>query len=117
MLKDKFKIEENGMTIEANWDKTSKISEDFRFTLGKKSVVINRDFIYKLLMVFGKSQEQEDLMELKSKSVVNINRQITIKAKKAIKKGDMMTFNISYPVSEYVYNKINNKKPPNLKGR
>jgi len=106
MWDKKFKITENGLTIEANYSKDSIKSKSFRFRIDDKYVDISREFLYQLLILFGKEEEQELLVDVKNVKVKTVRRELKIKAKKDIKEGEDIVVYIDFPVTEEVYDKV-----------
>jgi len=105
-MKDKFKIEENGLTIEANYDEDSKGCKLFRFTIDKKRCIINREFIYQLLVLMGTDEDIEKLTETNYEQITSTRRKLSLRAKKDIKEGEMIEVMIDFPVPTSTLEKI-----------
>ena len=98
MLKDKFKIEENGLTIEANWRDKVKPCKEFKFTIGKEITTVDYDFLYQLLVIFSQEDDLDKLVRKIEEEYVSTRRQLTIKAKEDVKKGEMFKVFVDFPV-------------------
>jgi len=106
MIDDKYKIEENGLKIEANWRDKVKPCKEFKFTIGKEIAVIDYDFLYQLLVIFSQEEDLDKLVRKTEEEYVDTRRQLTIKATKDIKKGEMITLSVDFPVPKKTFNDI-----------
>lgn len=106
MITEPFKIEENGLTIEANWRDKVKPCKKFKFTIDSKCTIIDYDFLYQLLVIFSQDKELDKLVRKTDEEIVSTRRQLKIKANKDIKKGEMITVSVDFPVPKSTFDKI-----------
>jgi len=101
------------LVVEANWNEASTPGKAFKFTFiddkGKHEATVTRDELYGLLFLFGDDDQQTHLIPVQSTNVRVIKRQMKIRAKTNIKKGDIITVSVDNYVPERTYEHLLNK--------
>ena len=98
MISEYACFENNGLKIEANWNESVKPSEKFKFTIGGKSVIIDRAHLYQTLMLFGDDDQQESLIPVIETKIKEVTRLLKVKARRDIKRGEV----IAVPYTTFV---------------
>ncbi len=102
MLKEPEILEFDKLTVEVNWNKEVTPCEKIKFKIGKEEAVIDRSELYQMLFFFGDEDQQEELIPVTEEKVRSINMLIKVRAKKDIKKGEMVQVRYQYmmPISQ-----------------
>ena len=106
MIDTPYKIEEKGLTIEANWRDKVIPCKEFKFTIDGKVAVVDYDFLYQLLVIFSQEKDMDKLVRKTEEEIVSTRRQLTIKATKDVKKGEMLTMSVDFPVPKSILDRI-----------
>ncbi len=100
------KFEKNGVEVEVNWNDEVKPCKFIKFKIGNEEAIIPNGDFYAMMMVFGSPEQQEILIPVKETTVKPVTSLLKIRAKKDIKKGEMITVAHTYFVSKMVAEKI-----------
>src|SRR3990167_11490268 len=95
-----------GMTVEANWNEAVQGCSHIKFIIDGKECIIPRAELYSLLFLFGDEEQQEQLIPVKSSEVSMMLRWVKRRAKKDIKKGEILQTMIDFPVEQRVREKF-----------
>lgn len=94
------------LKIEANWNEDVQPAKKFKITIGDKTEILDRQDLYSLMMLFGDEDQQCDLIPVVETKVVMVKRLLKIRAKKNIKRGELINTTYEYPMAETVYDKL-----------
>jgi len=106
MIEDFTEFSKNGLTVQVNWDEQSKPCKFIKFKIGDNEAVIPNGDFYTMMMVFGTPEQQEELIPVKETKLRQITTLLKIRAKKDIKKGEIIAVPHSYYVSAHTVEKI-----------
>ena len=106
----KFLSEVDGIKVEGIEAPGDKSNSQFRFTTKGKTMEFKRDFLYSMIMLYGLPEQADDMVVVSDKKIRTVRRQLNIKAKKDLKKGEIIVVEIDFPVSEEVADKIKSFK-------
>src|SRR3990167_583610 len=95
-----------GLTCEVNWNEETKPCKVIKFVIDGKECIIPRAELYSLLFLFGDEEQQEQLIPVKSHEVSMMRRWVKIRAKKDIKKGEILQTMVEFPVEQRVKEKF-----------
>ena len=87
-------------TVETNYSLDSKPYEKFKFTLGEKTVIIDRNRLFGLLFLFADERQQEDLITFKKVKMRNVTRSLLFRVDRNIKKGEILKAPFTYALPE-----------------
>lgn len=116
MISDYTKFEHENLVIEVNWNEAVKPCKYIRFSLGGKEVVINREDFYAMMMIFGDDDQKEKLIPVVETNVRAITRLLKVRAKKDMKKGEIMAFPYTYFIPAAVYERLLLNNPKGYQG-
>lgn len=106
MIDTYTKFEKDGLTVEVNWDEVSKPCKLIKFTIGDETAIIPNGDFYAMMMIFGSPEQQEVLIPVKETKVRSVTSLLKIRAKKDIKKGEIIAVPHTYFVSSSVAERI-----------
>jgi len=99
-----FKIGE--LSVEVNWNESVKPCKKFKLKLGDKETIINYNDLYGMLFMFGNEESKSDLIPVKHSKIIMAKREVRMRAKKDIKRGDIIQTTYEYPIAEDVFYKL-----------
>lgn len=111
MVKDYTSFKNGELLIEVNYNDAVTPCKKIKFTLHGKEQVIDREDLYAMMMLFGNEDQQTDLIPVTHTQVRVIKRLLKVRAKKDMKKGEIIAFPFQYYVPEVVYEKLLMSKP------
>ncbi len=91
MLEGYACFDEQGLKVEVNYNAYVSPCKIIKFTIGGKSVVIDRAYLYQMMMIFGDTDQQEQLIPVTETTVKPVKRLLKVKAKQDIKKGETIS--------------------------
>ena len=91
MIDEYAQFKHGELSIEVNYNEAVKPCEMIKFTIGEKSVVVDRAYLYQMLILFGDTDQQEQLIPITETLVKPVKRLLKVRAKKDIKKGDTIS--------------------------
>ena len=106
MLDEYACFDKGGLVVEVNWNEFVKPCKKIRFKIGDKEAIIDNGDFYGMMMFFGTSEQQEQLIPIKETKVRMVTTLLKVRAKKDIMKGEMIVFPHTYPVASSIYEKI-----------
>lgn len=106
MISDYVSFNQNGLVIEANYNEAVKPSEVLRFTIDGKVAYMDRAHLYELLFLFGNEEQQEQLVPVREESVKEVTRLLKVRARKNIKKGEIIAVPYTTFVPVGIYEKL-----------
>lgn len=94
------------MEVDVNWNEHVTPCKKIRFKLDGKEQIIDREDLYAMMMLFGNDNQQTDLIPVIETKVRAITRLLKIRAKKDMRRGEIMAFPYTYFVPAAVYEKL-----------
>lgn len=91
MIEEYAKFKNGKLTCEVNWNDAVKPCELIKFVIDGKEAIIDRAHLYEMMMIFGDTDQQEQLIPTTTTSVKPVKRMLKVRAKQDIKKGDMIS--------------------------
>ena len=115
MLDDYTELTLGKLKIFANWNEAVKPAKKFRIAMNGVEEIIDREDLYSLLMLFGDEEQQEQLIPVIETKVKQITRLLKVRAKKDMKKGELLVFPYTYFIPVDAYQKFKIKGGANVK--
>lgn len=103
MIKEYAKYEFGKLKVEANFGPEVIPCKVIKFSIGNKSAYITKEDLYALLALYANEKEMDKMIGVRQREMVNIRKMVQVRTKKAIKKGEFITFPIEYPVDKETY--------------
>jgi len=91
MLVDYAQFKHDKLTVEVNWNPSVSPCQLIKFIIDGKEAIIDRAHLYQMMMIFGDTDQQEQLIPTTTTSVKPVKRMLQVKAKKDIKKGEIIS--------------------------
>lgn len=110
MLDDYTELTLGKLKIFANWNEAVKPARKFKVAMNGVTEIIDRDDLYTLLMLFGDPDQQEQLIPVVETKVKQITRLLKVRAKKDMKKGEILVFPYTYFMPVDIYEKFKIRK-------
>lgn len=95
MIKTHEKLELSpNLMVEVNYNKNVTPCKKFKFIVGDtgKKYIVDRNALYQMMFMFGEDEQQVELVPNTTQEVREVKKVITVKLKKNLKKGDMVSF-------------------------
>jgi hypothetical protein len=99
-------FEKNGLTVEVNWNDEVKPCKFIKFKIGEHEAIIPNGDFYGMMMIFGTPEQQEALIPVKESKIRMVTSLLKIRAKKDLKRGEIIVVPHTYPVSAATYERI-----------
>ena len=96
MISEYASFSHNGLVIDVNFNEAVVPCKYIRFQLGGKEVVITREDLYAMMVLFADDKQMDDLIPVVETKVRAITRLLKVRAKKDMKKGEIMAFQYTY---------------------
>lgn len=106
MLSEPTLYKFGNLKIEANWNEEVKPGKKFKITVGDKTEIMDRKDLYSLMMLFGDEEQQSNLIPVVHSKIITVKRLLTVRAKKDIKKSELIKFIHEFPMTEETYEKF-----------
>lgn len=91
------------LLIEVNWNKQVTPCKKVKFTIAGVSVIIPYDDYFQSIFAFADKEKQSDLIPVTTEEIKVINRVISLRCKKDMKKGEFLTKVIPMTVTGTAY--------------
>ena len=89
---DEYAQFKNGkLTVEVNWNPSVSPCEFIKFIVDGKIAIVDRAYLYQMMMLFGNEDQQEQLIPVTETTVKPVKRLLKVKAKQDIKKGELIS--------------------------
>lgn len=112
MISEYTQLKKDGITIEANWNDAVKPAKVFKITIDGQERFLQREDLYSLMLLFGDEQQQSDLIPVRETRVREITRLLKVRAKKDIKKGDIIAVPYTHYIPVGIYDTFKFDTPP-----
>jgi hypothetical protein len=99
-------FDHGGIKIEANWNEAVSPGEVFRFTIDGKEALLDRAHLYQLLFLFGDDEQKEEMIPVKENRVKEITRLLKVKAKRDVKRGEIIAVPYTTFIPLGIYEKL-----------
>jgi hypothetical protein len=99
------------LKLEVNWNEEVTPCKKIRLIHPHGEGELDRDELMGIIMLFGNDAEQESLVQVTKKEMVLIERLLHIKAKKDLKKGEIITVPYQYSIERETYDELIKENP------